>query len=354
VNYLKNSVLVVLALTTIGGAALAWRQYQELVELRAAALNANERSELQKKIWALQQSNRTLEDQLAAAQAKKLESRDAGPGDDTPAPETRPTTTPFRRGFDPERMAAMRELMAKPEVQALLTTERKGLVDAQYAALFRNLNLTPDQLDKLRTLLADRQNAIQDVFAAAREQDINPRTDPQAFQKLVADAQQPIEDGIKSLLGDNGYNQLTNYEQTMPQRNIVNVLQQRLSSSNTPLTPAQSDQLVQILATDVPSNYHPPTNGSGNLGFTNRLTTVIGGMGIAGAGTLVSVGPGSAPITNQAVTDAQTVLSSDQLNALQQLQQQQQAAQQLQKLLRSTRNTGGTAPAPATAPTPGH
>jgi hypothetical protein len=352
VNYLKNSVLVVLALTTIGGAALAWRQYQELVELRAAALNANERSELQKKIWALQQSNRTLEDQLAAAQAKKLESRDAGPGDDTPAPETRPTTTPFRRGFDPERMAAMRELMAKPEVQALLATERKGLVDTEYAALFRNLNLAPDQLDKLRTLLADRQSSIQDVFAAAREQGINPRTDPQAFQKLMADAQQPIEDGIKSLLGDNGYNQLTNYEQTMPQRNIVNALQQRLSSSNTPLTPTQSDQLVQILATDVPNNYHP-SNG-GNTGASNRIATMLGGLGLGGGNMMVTVGPGSAPITNQAVTDAQTVLSSDQLNALQQLQQQQQAAQQLQKLLRSTRNAGGTAPAPATAPTPGH
>src|SRR2546429_8628273 len=50
------------ALTTIGGAGLAWQQYQELVELRAAALTKDERAALQKKIWDLERFNKELKD----------------------------------------------------------------------------------------------------------------------------------------------------------------------------------------------------------------------------------------------------------------------------------------------------
>lgn len=356
----KNSLIALLALTTVGGAVLGWYQYKELLDLRASsALTANERADLQKKIWELQKSNRELNDQLAAERAGHTENADeaiAGAEKQAPGEEGPRGPRNFRgRG---QQFAAMRELMQKPEVQAIVNSAEKAVVDARYAALFRSLNLTPDQAQKLTALLVDKQNALQDVYAAAREQGINPRTDPDGFKKLVADAQSTINDSIKSLIGDQGMSQLTNYEQTMPQRNLVNVLQQRLSATDAPLTPSQADQLVQILASNAPAQ-QPAANGGGRFGgmggdfgggFGGRLGAVVmGGGGSVGAGAVA--GPNAAPITSQAVAQAGTVLNSTQVSALQQLQQQQQNAQQLQQLIRSTweqtnGGSGSAAPAP--------
>ncbi len=337
----KNYLIIGLALTTLGGAALAWRQYQELVELRAAAMDTTERAELQKKLSDLEQSNKELRDQLAAARGQKdgsdemaADNADApvGPGDNGGGRGQN------RRAQFEQRIAAFRDLMAKPEVQAMVASERKSALDTQYAALFKSLNLSPEQADKLKELLVQRQDAQRDVFSAAREQGINPRTDPAGFAKLVADAQAPINDGIKSLLGDTGYNQLTNFDQTMPQRNVVNALQQRLSYSDTPLSSSQADQLVQILASNTPQKTTTTDTGGfggrggGDLGGMARLG---GGFGGGGGTVAAVVGANAAPITNEAVNQAQTVLTQTQVAALQQLQQQQKTAQQLQQLMRS-------------------
>jgi hypothetical protein len=62
----KTYLIALLALTTVGGSMLAWQQYGELVELRAAAMNKDERADLQKRAWDLERLNKQLRDQLAA------------------------------------------------------------------------------------------------------------------------------------------------------------------------------------------------------------------------------------------------------------------------------------------------
>ena len=361
----KNIALLLLALTTIGGAILAWQQYQELVELRAAAMNKDERANLQKRIWDLERFNKELNDQLAS-----LRDGSDGMGDPMAGPAGPGGGPGGRGGFrgrggnNPMQMAnAIRNVLAKPEVQALMNVAQKARIDAQYAALFRSLNLSPDQADKVKNLLADRQTTMQDVMNAARDQGINPRTDPQGFQQLVASAQNDVNNGLKAVLGDAGFNQLQTYDQTMPQRNVVNQLQQRLSVTDTPLTSAQADQLVQVLA----SNPAPQrTNADG--------TPVQGGRGGGGGGAAVMAGGGggmqmfaggpggggggaadiggailgaviggggagggaTATVTPAAVAQAQSVLAAPQVAALQQIQQQQQSQQQLQQIIRDT------------------
>ena len=64
--------------------------------------------------------------------------------------------------------------MAKPEVQALMSVQQKAAVEARYAALFKNLNLTPAQAD---------------VFLAPRpgEELYHTATDPLQLKNLAAD-----------------------------------------------------------------------------------------------------------------------------------------------------------------------
>lgn len=319
VKTFKNVLLGILALTTVGGAVLSWRQYRELVELRATALTLNEREEWEKQVAELRNHNRELEEQLAVLAGERSAAADgitATTSEPDPAPE-RPRGEFRPRG---DRGAAMREIMARPEVQALLASNQKAALDTRYGALFRTLNLTPDQAEKLKTLLADRQNAPQDVFAAAREQGLNPRTDRDAMRKLVEDAQATVNASIKSLLGDAGYEQLTRFEQTMPQRALVNTLQQQLTYSDSPLSSYQAEQLVNILATN-----NPPAGGG-------QVGRGPGGMFSGG-----NPGRTGTRISNEVVQQASAVLSTSQLNALQALQKQQQNARQLEQMIREAR-----------------
>jgi hypothetical protein len=403
VKFSKTFLILVFAATTVGGALLAWRQYGELVELRAAAMNRNERADLQKRIWDLEKANRELQDQLAAhrdptdfdgllaaaADANKSASREAssrgGRGERGGDGKGRPSS-----GL--QQASAMRELMNKPEVQAMISVQQKAAIESRYAPLFKNLNLPAEQIEKLKTLLADRSTTMQDVMVAAREQGINPRENPDAFRKVVADAQNQINDGIKSVIGEQGFAQLANYEQTLPQRTVVNELQQRLSYTSTPLTSAQAEQMVQILAATAPprsSNNRfeaagaqpqnpgapggrggPPPGGFSRGGdFGGMIVNAFGGS--PGMGMLVGAFDGgsrtAAPVTSAAVTQAQTVLAPPQLAALQQIQQQQQTQQQLKQLVNETltanqpsktggdsSKSGGTAntPAPGGSATP--
>lgn len=393
----KNLLLLLLTLTTAGGALLAWRQYAELVELRALALNRDERTDLQKRIWDLEKNNRELQDHLAAARlggSDDVEKMLATVTEERPDDNRRGRGGPGSRGGPPPQFNALRELMNKPDVQAMIAQQQKAALDARYSALFKNLNLSPEQAEKLKALLIERQASRQDVFEAARAQGIDPRESPEAYRKLMADARNEVESSIKSVLGDSGYAQLQTYEQTMPQRGLVNEIQQRLTYSNTPMTATQAEQLVQILAANPPPRQTTPgTPGTGGApdgrrdgdrfimrgpgGFDGgpprgpdmgMIGAMLGGPGGGLVGAMVDAGRGSAsaPITDAAVNQAQGVLSQPQVAVLRQLQQQQQTQQQLAQMVRqtmsaatpapaarsSTPGTSGGAPGPAPNPTP--
>ena len=100
---------------------LAWHQYSELIALRAGASTSDQSADLQKKIADLQKSNRELEEQLAALRASHEDGLE-----DMAAAEERPARPAAqnggqrngRNGRGEQQAAAMRELLARPDVQA--------------------------------------------------------------------------------------------------------------------------------------------------------------------------------------------------------------------------------------------
>jgi hypothetical protein len=318
VNTPKNYLILFLVLTTLGAGALAWQQYQELVALRASALNNDDRADLQKRLWAAEKRRHELEASLAAknggAGAENADGPEGGP------PEG-------RRGNRGNLANNFMAMMEKPEIQKLMAIQQKAALDGRYGALFKTLNLSPAQLEQFKNLLVEKQAAMTDALAAARAQGINPRTDPDDFQKLIASAQADADANIKSALGDAGYAQYQQYQQTLPQRNTVNQLAQSLSYTNTPLTSDQTEQMVSLLAANSPASNNSTTN--------NIRANVATGFGLGGGGQ-------TSPITNDAITQAATVLSPTQVTALQQLQATQQAQAQLQAAMRNQFRNAGT------------
>ncbi len=327
----KNYVILLLTLTTIAGAVLAWREYQDLTELRASLLTKDERADWQKRLWAAEKNRTDLEKEIATLKQPAPAAEEPASAESA-APER---TREPRRGGRANFMA----MMEQPEMQRLVAVQQKAALDARYSALFKSLNLTPEQLDKFKNLLVEKRTAMMDVMAAAREQGINPRTDRAAFDKLVSDAQAEVDASIRSTVGDAGFNQYQDFEKTVPQRNVVNQLEQRLSYSSTPLTSAQSEQMVAILAATA-------TARGGNRAIPAPLTN-------AGAGMFGAFPGGTPQITDATINQSLGVLAGPQVDALRQLQQEQQAQAALSAAMRDQfRNRGNSTPAPAPATTP--
>jgi hypothetical protein len=327
VHSAKTWLIVLLAFTTLGGAILAWRQRNEIAGLRAAAMPRDERADFQKRVWDLEKANRELKAQSPASSVAKTES-----GTPSGAP---PSTT--RREPD-QQFDAMLGLLAQPDVPAKVALLQKSAVESRYAALFKNLNLPPAQIEKLKALLTERTLSLQDVLTVARDQGIDPRDNPAALRQLVMNAQNEINASLKSLLGEQGFTQLSVYEQTLPQRGVVNELQQRLSYTAAPLTPTQAELLIQVLAANPASraDVSPTATPTPRVG-TAISTLFSGGSGVGGAVAAYQIDASRGPtITPAAVAQTQGFLSAPQVAALQQLQQQQQAQQQLRQRITET------------------
>jgi hypothetical protein len=329
----KNTLIVVLAFAVATLAAFSWSQYRELIDLRAQVADGD-LATLKKQLADARKAIKSLEDRISAMRGRRGGANVAGDGasgDNTGGAQN------AGRGRPGGRFGVFAELNSNPEFQRLLALQLKSRLSETYGPLFKSLNLTPDQLAQFQTLLADKQQALMDTLQAARDQGINPRTDPDGFKTLVNQATSQVDATIQQQLGDAGYQQYQQYQQTLPERNTVNALTQQLSYTQTPLTDDEANAMVQLLAQN-----QPQRAGNGTSGTTN------GGDGGPNLAALLN-GGGNAKITPESVTAAQGILSAPQMAVLQQVQAQQQAQQQMQQMIRAA-NQGTAAAAPGAAP----
>ncbi|MCC5025119.1 MAG: hypothetical protein J6386_21070 [Candidatus Synoicihabitans palmerolidicus] len=200
--------------------------------------------------------------------------------DDTTAPETE-----RRRGGNNNRRdiaARMDELMKSPEFASACQTQQLARLDGRYADLFAKLNLPPEALNQLKNLLAEKQTVPRDVFTAARAEGMG-REDRDDIRALIQVSPEEIDAEIRNAIGAQAFNELSTYEATTAQRNLVENLETRLNYTATPLNSAQADMLVNIFS-ETSTN-----NGGGGC-------TVV--------------------IPDESIARAQGVLAPDQLQAL--------------------------------------
>lgn len=298
-----------LGLVALGLGVYAW-QLHERLETAEAALAAKAKTE-------------KIPRPAPAAESAPLPipARASAETADAAVPASGPAGSPGpRRGGD---FGGFRNT---PEMQRLMTLQRKAALDGRYAALFKKLNLSPADLDKLKTLLAQKEATAMDVFMSARNEGLSPRDNRDQIQKLISDLESEADSSIRGLIGETGFQQYQQYEQTMPQRGVVNQLEQRLSYSDSPLYGNQVDQLVNVLAANSPAR---AGGAAGATGFPGG--PFGGGRGV--------------PITDSVIAQSQSFLSATQVDALRQIQQEQaaQAAlrQQMQQNRRAAAGPGG-------------
>ena len=186
----KNYLIILLAFATATAGTLAWRQTQRLSILQESLLAANTAAANTRKAAASKPAASTA---TTVAEAAK-------PADDAAADPADAVTPPAR----PQRnnRPNLTTLMANPEFAKAWNTERRAQLDNRYAGLFKDLNLSPSQLENLKNLLVERESAAMDVYAAARDKGLNPLTSREEINKRFADAQADADQSIKAALGD--------------------------------------------------------------------------------------------------------------------------------------------------------
>lgn len=297
-------------------------------------------AQLEKDLISARAAQATLETKLQSADderstlQRRLVNAEARPAPEGGSASRLPPGPPPARG-DPVNVAA------NPSFQKLVALQQRNALDARYAALFKKLQLAPAELEKLKSLLMDKQNVPMDVMNAAIAAGLNPRDNSADYSNLMRTSQAEVEAAIQSALGEAGFADYRQFEQTQVQRALAGQLAQRLSYTDSPLTDAQTEALIRILAETAPAN----ASGPATTVAVRQGINVGGPAGTTAVATSFAINSSSA-ITDAAIQRAAGLLTPTQLQALTSLQQQQQTEAQLINEMRKQ----VPAPAPGAGP----
>jgi Spy/CpxP family protein refolding chaperone len=305
-TFARNFVVGALAVIAAGLAFFAWLEHEELVALRSLVADYQQHPSGKK-------NRRNYADDLGKKpESNANEEADSGAdggktkinlGD---AENDRPKTKQ-RSGW-----RAYANMVGNPEFEKLSAAQARAQAGRTYALLFKSLNLAPDVQSRLQDLLAARQQAVTDAVVAARENGLKSKTAPTEFSQGVSQATAPIEAQIQDLIGASAFSQFQQYQASIPEQNLVGVLQQRLAATNTPLPDDQATQLLNFLV---------------------KVKAIDDSSTGPGTHSLLA-GGGVAKITDATIAAAQQVLSAPQVQALEQIQTERLQQSEMDKLMK--------------------
>jgi hypothetical protein len=240
-----------LAGTVLFLGTIAWRQHNELIRLRAAALDQGDRAALQKRIRDAEKRAQLSEARALAAQPANTETT-AEPTDPAATAQLKNLPPADKKGPTPQEILAF---LSNPEMQLKLATKFREQVDARYGTLFKNLNLSGPQQAQLRELLIERQGAVIDVAAAMLA--AGGKLKEKDLQTLVAGAQDETDRKLQATFGPAVFTQFQTYENAQLFRGATSDLQKNLARSNVPLNASQAEQFTLSVSTLAQINFTP-------------------------------------------------------------------------------------------------
>jgi hypothetical protein len=150
---------------------------------------------------------------------------------------------------------------SQPELRSLFLQAERAHFELSYGHLFRSLNLSQDQQERVVALMVTHVQRLLDDEASADVADrtqTNPSTIALVHQDDVA-----FESALQGELGLPAYQQFAEYNNSLEVRPLAQYFASRAASFESPLTGSQIDQLTQIL-----SNNATASNSSSDLLLT--------------------------------------------------------------------------------------
>ena len=132
-------------------------------------------------------------------------------------------------------------LLRHPEVKQALIGSKIAEWNLRYDALYKSLGLTPDQIEKFQTIMLASGSGgwVNRLLVPELKEMVFPIGDTDLAQNGTR--------RLRELLGDDGYRQFTEFNRVDSARQLAVQAASSLYFTEAPLTPAQSEQLIQIL-----------------------------------------------------------------------------------------------------------
>ena len=137
-----------------------------------------------------------------------------------------------------------------PKMKEMIKSQQKmvmgPMIEKNYAAAFKQMNLSPEQTASLKQLLQDKMLVGADMGMAMMDGslDADKRAELGKQVKVDTDA---YDAKIKELLGDDNNKAFQDYEKTVPERMAVSQFHDQLAGSANALNADQEQQLIQAM-----------------------------------------------------------------------------------------------------------
>jgi hypothetical protein len=162
------------------------------------------------------------------------------------SPENQPSGADRIRMMQ-EHAARERALLRDPDYREAMLTQHRAMVASSYPDLAKELDLSPDEAERLMTLLADQQLRAQENQNVSL---VGGPLDPAAVQEMQRAAQawqHTVDQEIAGLLGDDKHRAWKEYLSTLGVRYQVKELRDNLAGKGAPLRDDQLKPLQRAL-----------------------------------------------------------------------------------------------------------
>jgi hypothetical protein len=138
------------------------------------------------------------------------------------------------------------KMMKDPAMREMMREQQKAVINMMYGGLYKELNLSPEEKDRLKELLTDAQLGNMDAAQGLLGGTADAATKA-AATKAVEDAKKQADAGIKALLGEGRFAQYEEYQKSVGERMQIDQFKSQIAADGPPLRDEQSAQLLQIM-----------------------------------------------------------------------------------------------------------
>ena len=245
IQVMQKKAIIFIVIAILALATISVVQTRKAAELKAQAAAGLKKAEADSKDLEGQQitierlqKQKTLLNKKLHELAERAETGATGPSN-SPIPisvETEPglKASEGKGGF-------FAKMLADPEMKKMVREQQKLMMSQMYGPLFESLKLTPEENEKLTSLMLENQmNSVEKGTAL-----LNPETDKAALQKNLADDKKQFDDEVKNLLGAERFGQYQEFNQSLPDRMALTQLKSQFGDD--PLSESQSAQLLNAM-----------------------------------------------------------------------------------------------------------
>ena len=215
------------------------------------------------------------------------------------------------------------EMFKDPKMKEMIKAQQKmvmgPLIEKNYAAAFKQMNLTPEQTASLKELLQSKMLVGADMGMSMMDGSLDADKRAELGRQVKTDTE-AYDAKIKELLGDDNNKALQDYEKTVPDRMAMSQFHDQLANSANALSADQEQQLIQATSeertgfkwtTDY-SNKNPADGDFSTMFTEDKLNTFA---------------EEKARLDEQVLARAQKLLTPVQYTAFQTFQEQQRSMQ---------------------------